>query len=277
MSNGKHWCLTINNPTIEDESAFRHESVLYSVFGRETGESGTPHLQAYICFRNKRRFPFIKSLFPRCHAELKRGSVQEAADYCKKDGDWIEFGTIPAEQSTSGGAVNAQRWTEAYQSAKKGDLEEIPPDLLIKYYGNFKRICADHMQKPPDLVSVCGKWYYGHAGSGKTTKARHDYPEAYIKSRDKWWDGYQGEEVVILDDLDKYHVALAGYIKDWGDKWTFKAEVKGGYIWIRPTIFIITSQYSIDDIWVDDETREAVHRRFSKLHFSRLASSINIE
>lgn len=273
MNAARHWCITINNYSTDEsviKSQFEHESILYSIRGYEVGDSGTPHIQAYVAFRNRQRLSFVSGLFVGCHAEPKRGTVSQAAEYCRKDGVFIEYGSQPQEQHSAGNHANQEKWISAYESAKAGILDEIPRDMLIRYYSSFKRISADNMLRPPDLHNVCGEWFYGLAGSGKTTRARTENPGAYIKSRDRWWDGYQGEETVILDDLDKYHVALGGYVKDWGDKWTFKAEVKGGYIWIRPAKFIITSQYSIDQIWEDSETREALHRRYHVTHFTSL-------
>ena len=45
----KHWCLTINNYTPVDEAIFNNPPPFkYAVYGREKGENGTPHLQAFV-------------------------------------------------------------------------------------------------------------------------------------------------------------------------------------------------------------------------------------
>ena len=50
----------------------------------------------------------------------------------------------------------------------------------------------------------------------------------------KWWDGYAGEEVVVLDDFDPRHAEhLSYYLKIWADHYAFNAEVKGGMIRVR--------------------------------------------
>jgi hypothetical protein len=69
------------------------------VFGREIAPTtGTPHLQGYVHFERTKRLSGVRVLFPHgTHLEPRRGTPEQAADYCKKDGDFEERGVLPAQ------------------------------------------------------------------------------------------------------------------------------------------------------------------------------------
>lgn len=87
------------------------ETADYGVFGREIApETGTPHLQGYLRFKgsssaNKRTFAQLRAVlaengFPEhlvfwCQAAKASAAVN--AEYCKKDGDYEEFGEVPVQ------------------------------------------------------------------------------------------------------------------------------------------------------------------------------------
>lgn len=104
MSRTKYWCFTINNydepTTAHLDSLFDAGSVSYLVYGRELAPStGTPHLQGFAILNDAVRRSRAKSLLSPSlggHFEPKRGSTTAASEYCKKDGNYSEFGTVPA-------------------------------------------------------------------------------------------------------------------------------------------------------------------------------------
>lgn len=84
--------------------------------------------------------------------------------------------------------------------AKEGNLEDVEPEMQIKYYSTLKKIAMDNMTVPSavDSHDPIGEWHYGPTFTGKTTSQRLKYPNAYLKAANtKWWDGYRDQEVCI--------------------------------------------------------------------------------
>lgn len=269
MSRSRNWCFTINNYSPEDIEAVEGLKARYTIYGKEIGESGTPHLQGYICFSNGKTLKSIKKKLPRAHLEMRRGTHEQARDYCKKDGDFIELGEEPMSNAEKGEA-GKRVYEEAFELAKKGLIEEIPEPLRTRFYGTYKRIKNEYQQKPPSVSVLNNEWYWGDSGAGKSRKAREENPDAYLKNPNKWWDGYIDQEVVIIDEWSPSHEVLSSHLKQWADHHPFCAEVKGGSICIRPKKIIITSNYSPDDCFTRSEDLEPIKRRFKITHFSNL-------
>lgn len=259
----KAYVFTTNNykelPVITDKQQ-------YLVFGKEVGESGTPHLQGYVCYKTPVRFTQVTKDFPGSHIE-KAKSFEEAIAYCKKDGDFVEQGVVPLSNKRKG-ELEKERYKRAKQFAVEGKLDMIDEDIYIRHYSALKNIAKDHMPmlKELDWKETPNIWIYGKAGVGKTTLAYELAPGAYPKKpKGDWFDGYVDQENVIVNDVTKFHVASIDWLKALGEHQPFIAEMKGGSKLIRPKRTIVTSQYTIDDIWADEESREAMHRRYREL------------
>lgn len=272
--NNKGYCLTINNYDSEDElklsSLVEGGRVDYCIYGREVApRTRTLHLQAYIHFRSGARFNYVKQLFPTAHIEASRGSSEQNAVYCRKGGDFQEYGSLPRDSRSQIGQVAKVRYEQALELARRGQCDDIDADLLVRHYSTFKQIARESQTSPASLNwdEPPNLWFYGPSGSGKSSSARRSYADYYTKDVTKWWTNYRGQSVVILDDLDPYHKSLGYYIKLWADRYPFQAELKNDGVMIRPKIVIITSQYLPEDIWDDQATIDAMRRRFQFREF----------
>ena len=116
------------------------------------------------------------------------------------------------------------------------------------------------------IEELDNEWHWGATGTGKSRGTRARYPDAYIKSCNMWWDGYAGEEVVIIDELSPDKVS-ADRMKMWADHHPFVAESKGGMMRIRPKKIIVTSNYSIEEVYPGAKDVDAIARRFKVHHY----------
>lgn len=264
------WTFTVNNYNEDSEKLLQGLDVSYLIYGREVGESGTPHLQGYLFYKSARTFTSVKKKLPEgAHIEAALGNTLQNFNYCTKDGDFFEKGTRPLTAKEKG-TKEKTRFEDAFSAAKEGRLDDIPADIRVRYYRTWKTIQRDYMPDVPDADDVTGVWFYGEAGAGKSRTARAEFPGAYLKNCNKWWDGYQNEDNVIIDDLDTKHDVLGHHLKIWADRYCFVAETKGGAIKIRPKKIIVTSQYTPEEIWADPKTVDAINRRFKRKKICKL-------
>ena len=258
------WCYTLNNP--KAPIPWNEYQMQYHVYGEERGEQGTFHYQGFIIFKNSKLFNAVKELCPDAHWEATRATYLQAADYCKKDGVFKEFGTLPEQPQKKGAAATRDKWRFISDSAKKGDLAAIDadhPKQFVNSYRNLVAIRKDFTERLPDLSGVCGLWYHGKPGVGKTRLTSLKYPNAYLKRMNKWFDGYNGEKTIVLDDLGLDHAFMGYELKKLADRYCYMVEVKNASMYIRPERCVVTSQYTIEQVWKEDkETCAALQRRF---------------
>lgn len=172
MGGSKRWCFTINNPTPSEIDSFNNYGEIseYLIVAHEIGESGTPHIQGFVHFKNRKTLAGIKKLLPmgRAHLEVARAKGNEPIDYCKKDGIFAEIGTIPAMPHESGGKAMKEKWLDILKASKEGDykhLEENHPREYIIHNTTIKRMRMNFDN------TICawtkGVWIYGRTGCGK--------------------------------------------------------------------------------------------------------------
>lgn len=82
------WSFTFNNYTDDDYNkicSICSKICKFCIIAKETGESGTPHLQGYFEFKVKSRPTSKFSFTNKIHFEKSKGSKQDNIDYCSKD------------------------------------------------------------------------------------------------------------------------------------------------------------------------------------------------
>lgn len=276
----KHWTATINNYDDGDIRMFTHieELATYYVYGKETGDSGTKHLQCYITFKKPTSLNQLKRIWPKGHFEIKfqKSTPQQTSNYCKKDGEYMEWGILPESKSTNGGEATKQKWIQMKTAAQESRLDDIPAKEFIIYYKTFKQISFDYQKTPTNLDKLNNEWIVGPPGVGKSYTARSENLSLYIKMCNKWWDNYENEDAVLLDDFDLLHNVLGHHLKIWADRYPFRAEIKGHTRIIRPRKVIVTSNYMPEEIWPNDKVLvEALNRRFTIRRMVKLNISDN--
>lgn len=240
------------------------DQVVYLVYGYETcPDTKRKHLQGFIQLRNNYALKGIKKILgdDSAHIEPMRGTAEEASTYCKKDENFKEFGTLRSQ-------------------GDRTDLKEIKKNLIegdtlrsvvLDKCENFQQIkyaesLAKYILKQRDWEMTV-IWICGAPGCGKSRLARQDYPDAFwAGSNLKWWNGYDGEETVVIDDFRSTSCDLAFFLR-LTDRYPFTVETKGGIVaWVPKTIVITSVKPPHEEFagWSGEDLSQ-VTRRINKI------------
>lgn len=264
------WCFTINNYTAWDDLDIERltEEAQYVIYGKEQGENGTPHYQGFCYFSTLKSFNQLRDLLPRAHVEKQRGTLDAAIEYCKKEGDFIERGERPY-----GPSGQKNQWKEVLKLARSGNMQEIEdkfPAIFLRYHS--KLLGLHKPERPIILEFLENEWWVGPTGTGKSRMLWTMYPDHYSKSLNKWWDGYENQETVAIEEWAPRNEVTASFLKIWADRYPFTAEIKGGTLQkVRPKRIIVLSNYTIEECFPQAQDQEPITRRFKVKHFLNLS------
>ncbi len=154
----RRWCFTINNPTQEDvdkiERFHRETGFQYCVFGIEEGASGTRHYQGFLILSAPQRLGYLRREFnDRAHYEQARGTSLQAANYCKKDGNFQELGQLPQQQGKRTDIDAFKEWAKAQEEtpSERAIANEFPA-LYLRYGPERVVSMVAHLRPQPQLL-----------------------------------------------------------------------------------------------------------------------------
>lgn len=248
--------FTLNNYNQQEEEALKNFECKWMIFGHEVGDNGTPHLQGAVCIGKSVAFSTIKRYysFTRAHIEPMHGTPQQSRDYCtKQDKDkYFEKGSMPAPGTRSDLIDLAAKVTAG---ATMRDLAKTDPEALIKYHRGLTALrryttkCRD-VETPPTVI-----WIYGPTGTGKTmwavrTAIRLFGSDMYWMSSGtlQWFDGYDGQPCVILDDIRTKHAEFS-YLLRLLDRYPIKVPIKGDFAEWIPKLIFVTCPWDPREMW----------------------------
>lgn len=230
-------------------------------------QNGYHHWQLVMRVKGKQRLSWLKARWPTCHAEPTLSD--KARNYVTKDftavaGTRFELGELPVRRN------EAIDWTQVKGCAVAGNLHDIPDQIYVTHYSSLRRIMVDNMD-PPLREGIVVKVFIGPTQCGKSHRAREEalsFGKFYKKiPTTKFWDGYKGEENVIIDEF-RGAIDIA-HLLQWFDKFECHVENKGAGYPLRAIRFWVTSNLTVSQWYpnVDDETMAALRRRIQVTTF----------
>jgi len=234
-----YWLVTDNQPgRIDHDLELQDQS--YKVYQLEAGEeAGHEHYQLYVEFTKKKRFNAVQKLFQYsdggfCHIEKRKGTRQEARDYCMKvdsrvEGPW-EFGEWTGPKP--GQRNDFDQIRDLLQNGSSIDaIAKQFPSQYIRYTKGIQaiaRVCGAPVSKPMPR-GIYSTVVVGPPGVGKDLMITlmTDKKACVMNFRPgaEWYDAYNREEclhvqeysgqlpweslLLILDPSDQ-HVPIKG-------------------------------------------------------------------
>jgi hypothetical protein len=267
----RRWAFTLNNYTESHcgilEDAFTQKKVSYVIFAKETGASGTPHLQGYLELEKKKTLGGLKTLLgiTTIHLSIAKGSAAENMTYCSKENPPAVFGT-PMKQ---GNRTDLDQVKEMLKSgAPMLEVAELDFTNYVRYkrgFEGYQKLVQESVTFDPPKVYV----HWGVAGAGKTRKVYDTHPleSIWAWGGGQWFDGYDLHEVALFDDFDGSDISYRLLLRVL-DRYPIRVPVKGGFVAWRPKVIYLTSNLSPQE-WYNLADNSALLRRLTTVtHFS---------
>lgn len=272
----RSWCYTLNNYT---DAVLDHLSAVtstYHCYGLESAPTtGTKHVQGYIHFENCKSFNSVKRILGSSpHLERAKGSAADNRKYCSKDGDFHEFGTIPAQGRRND--LTRLKSELVGHNSLRGVLANDYNLQCVRYAEKWLTYNELPRSLTPEQRDVT--WIYGPTGTGKSRWAFDctDTNDTYVAcGTAQWWDGYDGQSCVILDDFRGSFCKFSILLKIL-DLYAYRVQIKGGFRQLRASRFIITSSKLPHECYesVTDDSMDQLYRRITLvLHKPTLESN----
>lgn len=283
----KNWLLTYPHCSAHKEDVLnylmdngpweeKHVHVQYMVVGEEEHEDGQPHLHVFfqtdLPFSLKRDemnlFDIVKNIdLPaieavnnvwHCNIEKITTSPKKAMEYARKGGRFVEYGTCPFIDTLSRKDKNVLLQTKSIQElVEEGIISVLKVAQLKRALDVLRMERMDKVQAQKPTVH----WFYGKTGTGKTRTAWEEAQSRYGSdiwvslNTDQWFDGYIGQEAVILDDIRPKTWNFYNMLR-FTDRYKLVVPIKGGFTRWCPKEIWITAPTAPRELYCNYSTNE---------------------
>lgn len=310
----QRYCFTYNNPAIsgDDFDLFLKTKAdnRGHVFQLEEGEEETPHFQGYLELEKRMRTTGVhKMLAPhKMHLEHAKGSKVSNKKYCtkedgRKEGPWIYGSCEDDVGQGKRNELNDYAIDVIENDGITDELIERMPGMTLRYQKhaqalvqlkrtreakkvqkeNWKEVWAK-MEAGEEFVGQQQRHlelYFGPTAVGKTTRVKAKVAGQFdadlfeMNCATKWWDGYEGEYHVLMDEFQGDRFGSPEDFNRITNKGVIQVEKKGDSVNLVAEAMYFTSNRHPCHWWKKgdghlcwkDARYRAVARRFATVYW----------
>lgn len=277
----RRFVFTLNNWTEDQLTSIKAYPCTWMIVAKETGESGTPHLQGACVIGKQVTFSSLKKYngFHKSHIFPMGGTPLDSVIYCtKEDKDAFTKGKMPQEGKRND-IKNAVERIQNGETVRDLCKDEAGGVAVVKFFKGLtvlQSMLTTNRTTPPKVY-----WIHGPTDTGKTRSAiqfallfgENGY---WISGGSlRWFDQYDGQRVAIFDDLRTKHTDFSMLLRLL-DRYPLHVEFKGGYVNWTPEVIIITAPKSPQSMWNlrCDEDLSQLTRRCTRIYHHQKPSGI---
>ncbi len=266
FAQSKNWCFTDFELLDWGKIYTETEDIRYICWGTEIcPQTKKKHYQGWIQVDKKKRLNGIKKMCQskKIHIEACRGTEGENNKYCQKDNQYDTAG----DYITQGSRTDLNLLKKIIDEG--GTLEKIANEnfhAFVQYnrgFQEYKKIIDRRLRKKFRKVKVI--LIHGKTGTGKTRKAWESSDDIYkIQGKAlKWWDGYEGEKTLLIDEYDNDIplTELLGIL----DGYQLRLPIKGSFTYANWETVYITSNIKELHQNAKSEHKDALRRRITEV------------
>lgn len=270
----RRWCFTINNYSEADCERIRAWAQLDECLGISAGlevgeQKGTPHIQGYLIAGKPTRKSYFYRLFrgdKKCKFFMvkPKGDWDQNAKYTQKDQNVLVVKVPP--MSIQGNRSDLEDFRDTLKrkpDISSSELAETHLNCLAKYPRLRNELRQSYLKEQTrEFRHVEVLVRYGAAGTGKTREPYEEGAYIFDDYANGWWDGYDGESVVLLDDF--YGGIKWSFFLRLLDGYQVRLKVKGGFTYANWTKVYITSNKHPSE-WYERGFPPELERRITEI------------
>lgn len=264
----RNFCITsFNTANYKAFMQLKDDRIRLLSYQLETADTGKVHLQVYLETYGPLSRGQVKKMLNdnQLHIEPRGGPRYNAYMYTKKEDNpwwhanfpqWKDHGArIPGTEhkqigyfsTRQGERTDIQRVVDAVEAGKtESEIADMCPREFIKFGAGINRLLAVRARKLRNKynpVKVIVR--YGDTRSQKTRKALDEFGYEKVFSptwngSKFWWDGYEGEKVIQINEIDKMDISINAFQR-LTDDYIQLIEYKGGVTASNWDTIILTS------------------------------------